>query len=36
MGPHDVPDGSTSDGLRMVPAGLVPDHGKYNKHCFIK
>ena len=22
--PHDGPDGSTNEGLRMVPAGLVP------------
>ena len=36
IGPHDVPDGSTSDGLRIVPAGLVPDHGKYNTHNLIR
>ena len=30
IGPHDVPDGSTSDGLRMVPAGLVPTGNKYH------
>lgn len=26
MGPHDGPDGSTSEGLRMVPAGSVPSN----------
>lgn len=25
IGPHNGPDGSTSEGLRMVPAGLVPN-----------
>ena len=24
MGPHDEPEGSTNEGLRMVPAGSVP------------